>query len=191
MARFAEYRPAERGGPPPEGLALRPATPADIDALAALRAARDEVSVADARESFTRLLTRADASVLVATAGGRVLGYGVTVWFDPPRGAPRHCAPAGWYLGGLVVAEGARRRGVGAALTEARLAWIAARAPRAYYFANEQNGATIDLHARFGFRELTRSFWHPGASFVGGVGILFAADLAAGAPGPGSPPRLP
>jgi ribosomal protein S18 acetylase RimI-like enzyme len=187
MVLFADYRPGGRRGGPPEGLALRPATRGDLDALAALRAARDEMPVDAARAIFERQLARADACVLVAAAGGAVVGYGVVARFEPPPDAPGNCAPAGWYLAGVVVAEAARRRGIGAALTEARLAWIAARAPRAYYFASARNRATIDLHARCGFRELTRDFWYPATSFTGGVGILFAAELT----GPGIPRRIP
>lgn len=70
-----------------------------------------------------------------------------------------------------------RRRGIGRALTLARLEWIAARGEKAYYFANEMNRASIDLHAAVGFVELTRDFQHPGAQFSGGSGILFECDF--------------
>jgi hypothetical protein len=63
-----------------------------------------------------------------------------------------------------------RRRGIAHALTRARLDRLA---PPVYYFANERNRASIDLHAPFGFQELTRDFWHPDVTFTGGGGILF------------------
>jgi hypothetical protein len=56
--------------------------------------------------------------------------------------------------------------------------WISERASEAFYFANALNRPSIDLHARLGFVELTRDFSIPGASFVGGCGILFRAELA-------------
>ena len=63
-------------------------------------------------------------------------------------------------------------------LTRRRLGWIAGRgATEAYYFANAQNLASIDLHAKLGFVELTRDFHVPGATFAGGVGILFRVQL--------------
>ena len=37
--------------------------------------------------------------------------------------------------------------------------------------------ASIDLHRQLGFVELTRDFTFPGASFEGGVGILFNTEL--------------
>ena len=70
-----------------------------------------------------------------------------------------------------------RRRGVGHALTLARLEWIATRSEKAYYFANDRNQASVDLHAVLGFVELTRDFHHPGAQFSEGTGILFECDL--------------
>jgi ribosomal protein S18 acetylase RimI-like enzyme len=86
--------------------------------------------------------------------------------------------PEGWYLGGVVVDPLQRRRGIGARLTRERLAWIAARAGQAYYFVNERNRASIDLHARLGFRELARDIRVTGLTFTGGVGLLFGLDLA-------------
>lgn len=43
--------------------------------------------------------------------------------------------------------------------------------------ANAQNLVTIDLHARLGFKEITREFTFPGVEFQGGREVLFAADL--------------
>ena len=83
------------------------------------------------------------------------------------------------YLGGVVVTPTHRRQGIAARLTRARLDWIAARAERAYYFTNERNRASVDLHARFGFQELVRGLQVPGLTFVGGVGLLFGVDLPA------------
>jgi ribosomal protein S18 acetylase RimI-like enzyme len=74
-----------------------------------------------------------------------------------------------------VVATALRRRGIADALTRARLERLARPV---FYFANERNRASIDLHAPFGFDELTRDFWHPDATFTGGVGILFVTGKA-------------
>lgn len=68
-------------------------------------------------------------------------------------------------------------RGIGLALTRYRLKWIAERADHAYYFANTRNHASIDLHTRLGFTELTRDFVFPGVSFTGGQGVLHRIEF--------------
>jgi len=111
--------------------------------------------------------------LLVAETRGAVVGYGCAARFAPPPEAPLHRAPEGWYLAGVVVSPALRRRGIAKALTRARLDRLE---PPVYYFANERNRASIDLHRPFGFAELTRTFWHPDAHFTGGGGILFVAS---------------
>jgi GNAT superfamily N-acetyltransferase len=74
---------------------------------------------------------------------------------------------------GLVVHPDHRRRGVGAALTQARLDWMSTQAEEAWYFANARNAASIALHASFAFEEVTRSFFFPRVDFDHGEGILF------------------
>ena len=175
MALFADYDPARRGAPPPDGLASRAATPGDLPALAALRAERDGMRVEDAAAVFERQLEsagRAEGAVQVALLGRDLVGYGVVARLAFPD------LPAGWYLGGLVVAPAHRRRGIGARLTRERLDWIAGRAREAYYFANERNRVSIDLHTSLGFREIARDIRVPGVTFTGGRGLLFVADLA-------------
>ena len=92
-----------------------------------------------------------DRLALVATHEGRVVGFAKT-HHHPEPDAP---APAGHYLGGVVVAEQWRRRGLGFRLTAARLDWIAGQSTEAFYFTNENNAASIALHAPFGFRLVT------------------------------------
>lgn len=173
-ALFAAYEPDRRGTSPPAGTVVKPAAPADVDAYAALRLERGDATEARARSVFDRLSRRGGeggACVFVATVGDVAVGYGAAEVLAAPT------VPAGWYLGGVVVTERLRRRGIGALLTRERLAWIAERAPRAYYFVNERNRASIDLHAAFGFREIERDVKVPGVTFTGGVGLLFEAAL--------------
>ncbi len=114
---------------------------------------------------------------LVAAIRGKLVGYGRASYFDPPDDAPANVAPAGWYLTGVNVREEYRRLGVASELTQKRLEWLRTRADDVYYFANARNRASIDLHARLGFNEVTKDFWFPGVSFTGGVGILFRLRL--------------
>jgi ribosomal protein S18 acetylase RimI-like enzyme len=119
-------------------------------------------------------IANADRCLVVAESGGALAGYGRARRFEP---SPHHTAPRGYYLTGVFVVPGARRAGIGAALTQARLGWIGERAEDAWYFANARNTASIELHKRFGFEEVTRSFSFPGVAFDGGEGILFRLPL--------------
>jgi hypothetical protein len=58
-----------------------------------------------------------------------------------------------------------------------RLAWIRRRATSAWFFANAQNAASIELHRAFAFVEVTRAFSFPHVTFTGNVGILYRADF--------------
>jgi aminoglycoside 6'-N-acetyltransferase I len=95
---------------------------------------------------------RNDRVVLVAVTQGEVVGVAKTHFHADSDGS----SPAGHYLGGVVVAPGFRRRGVGLALTRARLEWTWSRASIAYYFTNEHNTASIRMHETLNFRPLAR-----------------------------------
>ena len=48
---------------------------------------------------------------------------------------------------------------------------------RAWYFVSDQNPASIDLHARFGFGLVARDVWIPGVK-VTGTALLYGVDLS-------------
>ncbi len=79
-----------------------------------------------------------------------------------------------------------RRRGIGHALTVARLRWLSERTTRVYYVANARNEASLALHARLGFEELARGPSFHGFTFEGGEGVLCRAILPSAAPAPGA-----
>ncbi len=162
---------------------LRRAELHDLEALATIAAERDGRALADHRAGFEREIDAgsADRLLLVAELGGAaVAGFARATRHEPGPDAPANSAPPGWYLSGVIVDPAHRRRGIAAALTRRRLGWIAERAGEAFYFANARNLVSIDLHAKSGFVEVTRDFVYPGASFTGGTGILFRADLVTG-----------
>ncbi|WP_404289984.1 GNAT family N-acetyltransferase [Glutamicibacter arilaitensis] len=99
------------------------------------------------------ILSTADKLVVVAVAGAQLVGIAKTHWHEDAHGI----APAGHYLGGVIVDSSWRRYGIGQALTSARLAWIAARSQRAYYFTNKRNDSSLRLHAKFGFVQIAAS----------------------------------
>jgi RimJ/RimL family protein N-acetyltransferase len=184
LSRFADYEPGSVGRPrggTADDPRIRPAEAADLPALAAIAAEREGEPVVTWLTSLERVHERArvgSAVLLVASLGDDAVAYGKAERHAPAAEAPPNSAPAGWYLAGVVVRPAHRRRGIGAALTSARLDWIAGRGMMAYYFANARNQASIDLHAALGFREISRDFHHPHAHFEGGTGILFACDVS-------------
>jgi ribosomal protein S18 acetylase RimI-like enzyme len=71
-----------------------------------------------------------------------------------------------------------RRRGLGRALTVARLEWLAERADVVWCFTGARNEASLALHEALGFREATRDFSFPGVTFQGGAGgVLLRLEL--------------
>ena len=186
MSLFADYSP-ERGGEPlpPEDLAIRPARRSDAAPIGRLIAEREGRSMESGVDEAQREIARSESDepflLCVAEADEKIISFGRCGWLDPrPAGKPhaaQNAAPCGWYLMGIIVAPAFRRRGVGFELTRYRMRWLATRAREAYYFVNARNRASIDLHEKLGFTELTRDFTIPKVSFTGGVGILFRAEL--------------
>ena len=166
---FEEYRPdAKKRGR--LGVAVRTAGPADLAAMAAIRAERHGEPLETSRAAIERGLNRC-ALLLVAEHEGRVIAYASADFLETGDG------PRGWYLTGVIVAPEWRRRGVATALIRARLAWLAPRTKRVYYFCNSRNLVSMDAHKPFGFEEIQRPFRAEGHTFDGEAGVLFRAEL--------------
>jgi ribosomal protein S18 acetylase RimI-like enzyme len=129
------------------------------------------------RRVLLRELENPEHHLVVAEVDGSIAGYGRAGLFEPDADAPADSAPRGYYLTGVFVHPSRRRAGIGATLTRARLDWIGARADEVWFFANARNGASIELHRKVGFEEVTRDFSFPGLTFEGGEGILFRLRL--------------
>jgi ribosomal protein S18 acetylase RimI-like enzyme len=159
---------------------VRTAAPDDIEATVRLgRQAARELGEDEWRKVLEEDQRHPARLLLVADVAGDVVGYGRVRLFEHPPAAPADIAPEGYYLTGVFVHADHRRTGIGRALTEARLAWIAERADEAWFFANALNVASIELHRRLGFEEVTRNFSFPRLVFDGGDGILFRLRLNA------------
>ena len=156
-------------------IAVREAHDEDVGVCAVLAAAERAEDPDLARARFQADLGMPRRGLFVATVEGCFAGFGRTTHFTAPAGAPSKVAPEGYYVVGLLVDPGWRGRGVGLALTRARMAWAFQRAGEVWFFANARNRASLDLHARVGFVEVTRDFAFPGVSFDGGVGVLCRA----------------
>jgi ribosomal protein S18 acetylase RimI-like enzyme len=184
VKKFADYSPSDPNLPSltaADGLHVRPAEERDVPHIARLKVAREGGDVEATSPSVLNEIARAAETgrgvLWVAALGDELVGYARAGWFTPGVGAPANSAPEGWYLQGVIVDPRWRRRGIGTALTRARLEWIAQRGDTAWFFATALNRASIELHERLGFEERTRDFHAPGTSFTGGIGILFAKRL--------------
>ncbi|ALE07772.1 GCN5 family acetyltransferase [Arthrobacter sp. ERGS1:01] len=125
-----------------------------------------------AGEALARTVHDDARLVVVAETDGGVVGWGKTHFWPESDGT----APSGHYLGGVTVDPMWRRRGIGAALTQARLEWIWQRAADAWYVVNVANRASIVLHSRWGFVETARAPRFHTTEFTGGVGLLMRAS---------------
>jgi len=162
----------------PDPFSIREGAEADLEDCAALAClAEPERSGGEWRESLRRDLESPGQLLVVAESRDAIVGYGRARAFEPGPDAPVDSAPSGYYLAGVFVRPEQRARGIATALTRARLDWIRERAPEAWYFANARNTASIALHRRFGFEEVSREFSFPGLTFGGGEGILFRLSL--------------
>jgi ribosomal protein S18 acetylase RimI-like enzyme len=159
-------------------IAVRPAELAEVAACARLAALWSGGDPDDYVERLRREVESPDRLLVVAVAAQGVVGYGrAGPWVHPPDPAP-DIAPEGWYLGGIVIDPAFRRRGLGRALTVARLDWLAGRADAVWCFVNALNEPSLALHEALGFREVTRDFSFPGATFAGGAGgVLLRLEL--------------
>ena len=152
---------------------MRRATDGDLEAVAELLRIRQGGDPHRHWIQLRRLHRMAREEILVALLGNEIVGFGKYGNLVPPRGAPRHCIPDGWYLTGVVVHPDHRRQGIGDVLTRARLAALFGLTDTVLYFANLRNRTSIALHERFGFEEIARGVWVPGWDFQGGTGLLF------------------
>jgi len=132
----------------------------------------------------------ADGPPPAAAAAGRVVGC---IDLRPPRGdgappvpaglgagAPPEGAARGAYLLNVAVAQGARGRGVGAALMRAAMRRARERhgAESAYAHVEAANGAAARLYARCGFAEAGEASGSLSGALDLGRVVLLRADLA-------------
>jgi ribosomal protein S18 acetylase RimI-like enzyme len=146
------------------------------DVVAAARLALDAYGgdLATWRERLLKTLDRPESLFAVAEIAGQVAGYGKAAHCTAVSDSDS--APAGRYLTGLVVARSWRRCGIGELLTGWRLQRIHADGQAALFFTNARNTASINLHSRLGFVEVSRASSYLGEPFEGGVGVLMRCD---------------
>ncbi|MDA1193819.1 MAG: N-acetyltransferase [Planctomycetota bacterium] len=181
MSEYATYQPQRPAGERFGNDVIRPARLADAEAITALTCARHALDPAVVRPRIDTELLALDGSeagcVFVAEIGHHLAGFARARRLrHGPDGVPA-VLPEGWYLTGVIVDPAWRRRGLGSALTTARLAWLRRRSDVVHYVANRANGASIRLHEGLGFREIARGFSYPRAELSPEASVAYELML--------------
>lgn len=112
------------------------------------------VKPGDRGEQFAADITGLRRQMFVAKPNGEVVAYGRILKLAADEAGPG--TPAGYYLSGVLVAPAWQGRGIGAALTQARLRWAFARTGTVFYVTGADNTASLRLHGALGFEEIKR-----------------------------------
>jgi GNAT superfamily N-acetyltransferase len=134
-----------RAAPPAAGVTLRVAGPADLDAVAAINATAFESDTDVEGAWIAPQLGAAGFRILLAERGGEPVGAATGVYTDGRAG------PAIGVFG-VGVLPGARRHGIGAALTTAVVRWGFDSGARLGHLTADTEGAAR-VYGRLGFRE--------------------------------------
>ena len=133
---------------------IEPLTNAAVAAAVELAVRILRVKPGDRGEQFAADITGQCRQMFVAKADGQVVAYGRVLKLAGDEAGPG--TPAGYYLSGVLVDPAWRGRGIGSALTQARLCWAFARTGSVFYVTGADNTASLRLHAALGFREIKR-----------------------------------
>lgn len=157
------------------GVHARPATGADVPAVARLTHGSFGGDVADWEATVAAQVDRGER-VLLAEADGTVVGYAKAGDRVPTE--PDDPAPAGRWLTGAVVAEQHRRTGVARGLVALLLAEVRPSAEPVWSMTDAADEASLALHADLGFVEVLRAPRMLGQDFRSGEGVLLRLDPA-------------
>lgn len=148
---------------------VREATLADLGSCAELAAARQGGPSDSWERLFTSLLTIEQAVMYVGVAAGSVVAYGRAQLLTDDVMSATPALPSGFYLLGVNVDPGSRRRGIASALCQKRVAWAHQFSEDCWFFTNVNNSASRALHTAVGFTEIAE---FRSAQLDGGVGVL-------------------
>lgn len=140
-------------------MVVRAAVPGDEEAIATIDGEREPRLVEEPAPLIRLALTstvgeNSKSYVCVALVDDQVVGYGKCAYIAWSDNTEDSVLPDGWYLTGLEVLRGHRRKGIGRALTIHRIDWLRQRADVLYYFTGDRNHPSMDLHRALGFSEV-------------------------------------
>ena len=133
---------------------IEPLTNAAVAAAVELAVRILRVKPGDRGEQFAADITGQCRQMFVAKAGGQVVRTAGVLKLAADEAGPG--TPADYYLSGVLVDPAWRGRGIGSALTQARLCWAFARTGSVFYVTGADNTASLRLHAALGFQEIRR-----------------------------------
>jgi ribosomal protein S18 acetylase RimI-like enzyme len=139
---------------PEAGVRIEPLAKADVASAVELAVRVLRVKAGDRGEQFAADIAGNRRQTFVAKTNGQVVAYGRVLELAADEAGPQ--APAGYYLSGLLVEPAWRCRGIGLALTQARLDWVLARTDEVFCVIGADNIASLHLHAALGFQEIQR-----------------------------------
>lgn len=179
MSRFAEYAP-DAHGVGVEGLSITEALPEHAPLSARVEVAREGGDAAQIIPLIARELSliqqgKRKRYTCLGRVGGAVVSYARCGYREPDPRFPG--LPEGWYLIGINVLPQWRRRGIGAALTAHRLAWLSVRTDEVYYNTSPVNRASAAMHRPFGFSLVAEGVAAPGKGPYQSEQLLFRARL--------------
>lgn len=144
LAELTEPRALALLAPPPPGVAVRRATPADLDELARLYYRSDgfeDLTPIEVRRAMSGRI-RGTLRTWVAETGGRLLA-GASTSAEAPDAA---------MIGGVWTAPAARNRGLSTAVVAALSRELLGERRRTYLFYLTDNAPAARVYARCGFR---------------------------------------
>lgn len=168
---FEKYEPTRRVNQTSLKFRIARAKPADLEQIVTLFSRQNPSADQERIRSglIKELGSDSDSlKLFVAHYEGEIIGFSRLDWLEAYDG------PAGWYLIGLVVSKDFRGRGVGLALTRARIQSVSG-GEKIYYFANAKNRVSIALHEQLGFEKIKDLPRFDKVEFEGGRGCLFCA----------------
>jgi aminoglycoside 6'-N-acetyltransferase I len=142
---------------------IRPLADSHVTAAADLASASSGRPAIELAQAYLKTLEQPDDGFLVGAFRNddMLIGFARTLRLSAEDLRSDRPVPEGWYLLGVNVREEFKRRGIGHALTCARLDHLRNLTDHIYYTVRFDNAASVRLHSRFGFERIDGGYTMP------------------------------